>query len=140
MLTSQDIHKLPIGTILISRKYDMKAAANQRRIKEGFRRMKLLEYHVTGAIERGEAEPIVCVKPLPTLVYFKKFPEGDVIALMPREAYNHHSTDIMSYQRIGQHGAASIELLTELEDADRVERNSLKRELISLGYHIIEGN
>lgn len=74
-----------------------------------------------------------------TLIIFKKFPQGDVIALMPEDDADSQG-NIMSYQRIGQHGAASPELLEDLEDATKQERAALKRELESLGYLIKEGN
>jgi hypothetical protein len=74
-----------------------------------------------------------------TLMIFKKFPEGDVIALMPDEIADPYN-NIMSYQRIGQHGVASPELINELKDATKRERAALKRELKGLGYLIKEGN
>lgn len=75
-----------------------------------------------------------------TKMIFKKFPEGDVIALFPDEAADYNG-NIVSYQRIGQHSAASPDLLTELPDASKSERAALLRELTSLiGYDVEEGN
>lgn len=73
-----------------------------------------------------------------TLVIFKKFPEGDVIALMPEETWN--NSQITSYMRIGQHGGASPELVDELQDATKQERKSLLKELQNIGYNVKEGN
>lgn len=77
-----------------------------------------------------------------TVMIFKKFPEGDVIALMPEDSHQdgRGQTLITSYMRIGQHGGASPELIQDLEDASKQERKSLKQELKSLGYKIKEGN
>lgn len=70
-----------------------------------------------------------------TRVVFKKFPEddgGDVIALFPDEDADQQG-NIMSYQHVGQHGAASPELIEELEDATPEEYAPLKKELENLG-------
>jgi len=66
------------------------------------------------------------------LVTFRKFPEGDIIALFPEklEGYPY----LTSYQHIGQHSDASEELLDELEAATPEEYKPLLEELKSLGY------
>lgn len=69
-----------------------------------------------------------------TKVIFKRFPEGDVIALFPalpgtRDPYS----TCMSYMRTGQHGHASTDLFT-LPPAQPAEYADLQRELESLGY------
>lgn len=68
-----------------------------------------------------------------TKVIFKKFIEGDIIALFPNEIADPNN-NIMSYQHIGQHGAASPDLLHGLEDAKPSEYNDLLKEIISIGY------
>jgi hypothetical protein len=64
-------------------------------------------------------------------ILFRVFPEGDVIALFPNEAAD-LSGNITSYQRIGQHGAASPELVSELPEATPTEAAQLLKELISI--------
>jgi hypothetical protein len=70
-----------------------------------------------------------------TLVKFRLFPEGDLIALFPNEIADHQG-NIMSYMRIGQHGAASPELVKELKRATPKQYKSLYNELVSLGYEL----
>lgn len=63
-------------------------------------------------------------------IQFKVFPDGDVIALFPNETtFNGY---IQSYQRIGQHGDASPELLSDLRTATDQERAALLTELKSI--------
>lgn len=72
-----------------------------------------------------------------TKVVFKKFPEGDIIALMPEEKYQlDQETSIMSYMHIGQHGDACPSLVKELDAATPSEYYDLKQELESLGYNL----
>ncbi len=67
-------------------------------------------------------------------VVFRKFPEGDVVALFPEEAANPLG-HILSYQSEGQHGAASPELVSELAEATEAEYQPLLQELIvKVGY------
>ena len=64
-------------------------------------------------------------------IYFKVFPDGDVIALMPSEIADPRG-NITSYMRIGQHGAASPELMKEFRDATEEERANLLKELVAI--------
>ena len=66
------------------------------------------------------------------VVYFRKFPDGDVIALWDDGSTNPGL--IASYQHIGQHSEASPDLLEELEPATPDEYESLLNELESAGY------
>ncbi len=66
-------------------------------------------------------------------VVFRVFPEGDVIALFPDEVADPHG-NIMSYMHVGQHGAASPELVEELRPATLEESEDLKDELLRIGY------
>ena len=60
---------------------------------------------------------------------FRKFPEGDVIALFPGTSWDCYSnTDCMSYMHTGQHGPASVQLIKELERPDDSEIEELKKE------------
>lgn len=73
-----------------------------------------------------------------TQVIFRKFPEGDVIALFPNEKQGWHGSTsyIMSYMRTGQHGDASPELITDMKKATKKEYTALKKELESIGYKL----
>jgi hypothetical protein len=74
-----------------------------------------------------------------TRMIFKKFPEGDVVALMIDDIQQdgRGQTWVTSYQRIGQHSGASPELLQELPDATPEERKALVSELNNLiGYQV----
>lgn len=65
-------------------------------------------------------------------VVFRVFPEGDVIALFPGEQAGRGL--INSYQRLGQHGGASPQLVKELRKAARAEYAPLLTELKQIGY------
>lgn len=65
-------------------------------------------------------------------VIFRVFPEGDVIAFFPKELNGGLFCD--SYQHVGQHGDASLELIEGLRPATKAEYKALKRELESIGY------
>lgn len=52
------------------------------------------------------------------------FPEGDPILLFPSEEADHQG-NILSYQFVGQHGAASSKLITELGYATSDEAQDL---------------
>lgn len=73
-----------------------------------------------------------------TPVKFSKFPDGDIVALFPLEEWNRSlkpsDKHIASYQHIGQHGGASVELLTELEECKPHEYHGLLCELTGIGY------
>lgn len=76
----------------------------------------------------------------PTKVKFRKWAEdGDVIALFPEQDHasgNANLGCIMSYMHIGQHGEATVDLLTDegLVDATPAEYADLLRELKMIGY------
>lgn len=73
---------------------------------------------------------------LKTLVIFRKFRGGDVIALFPAELVGDHG-HCSSYMHVGQHGAANyIRLLTTTVLAAPQEYKTLKKELESLGYNL----
>lgn len=70
-----------------------------------------------------------------TKVCFRVFPDGDVIAIFPDEAWD-SSGNLASYQHVGQHGACDPGLLTELRMATAKEWLPLFNELVSLGYEL----
>jgi len=71
------------------------------------------------------------------IVIFRKFPEGDIIALFPDMIENKDKRYINSYMHIGQHSAASVELITELDIPTKKEITDLRNELHEIGYHPI---
>jgi hypothetical protein len=67
-------------------------------------------------------------------VIFRKFPEGDVIAFI--SGYNCNPGMMMSYQHVGQHGEASVDLIDELEPCTEQEIKAPLDELTSIGYDV----
>lgn len=68
-------------------------------------------------------------------VIFKKFEEGDIIALFPELTFGFGDT-ITSYMHVGQHSEASPELLTDLDSATESEYKALSIELTDIGYNL----
>ena len=69
----------------------------------------------------------------PIAVYFRKFEDGDVIALWDDgEGFGW----VSSYQHVGQHSCAGVELIIELAEATQHEYTPLLRELESIGYDV----
>ena len=73
---------------------------------------------------------------IPIKVHFRFFPAGDVIALWDEPA--DCQGNISSYQHVGQHGAASPELITSLRPATEDEKGDLRAELQRIGYVLEE--
>ena len=71
-----------------------------------------------------------------TKVIFRKYKEGDVIALFPEIADSPDPSYCSSYQHIGQHGAADPLIINETKRATPKEFAALKKELESLGYNL----
>jgi len=67
-------------------------------------------------------------------VWFREFPEGDVIALWDDGSTN--AGMIASYQHIGQHSEASPDLVDELPYVLPEDYAALKQELESIGYAV----
>ena len=67
---------------------------------------------------------------------FRKFEDGEVIALFPTEAWNRFDETITSYMHIGQHGGAHPDLIEELEVATAEEYKALETELNNIGYQV----
>ena len=63
---------------------------------------------------------------------FRKAPDGTIIALDP--AVVEGEGLILSYEHIGQHSPASVDLLTEWEKPNWAEVLPLYNELKSIGY------
>jgi hypothetical protein len=74
-----------------------------------------------------------------TKVIFRKFTNGgDIIALFPELAgTNDYQADCLSYQHIGQHGAADCPYITTVTLLAKPEEyKSLQAELKSIGYNL----
>jgi hypothetical protein len=69
-----------------------------------------------------------------TKVIFRKYKDGDIIALFPEEPFSVHSY-CSSYMHVGQHGAADVVyVMMDTKPAKPEEYAELKRELECLGY------
>lgn len=72
-------------------------------------------------------------QPVTINVYFRKFPEGDVIALWDEGDL---TPWISSYMHVGQHGEASADLVDSLDKATSEEYADLMKEMQGRGYEI----
>lgn len=71
-----------------------------------------------------------------TTVIFRKYPDGDILALMPYDIANGEG-NCTSYMHVGQHGAAHYEhCISQTKPAVYAEYKNLVDELISLGYNL----
>jgi hypothetical protein len=73
-----------------------------------------------------------------TKTIFRTFHTGDVIALFPEIPADYLGHHCMSYQTIGQHGAASPDLSHCTRAATADEIRPLRAELERMGYNIHE--
>ena len=71
---------------------------------------------------------------MPTKVVFRKFKEGDIIALFPRLPGTNDPYTCGSYMHIGQHGSTDPGIVNITELAKPTEYASLAKELRSIGY------
>lgn len=72
-----------------------------------------------------------------TLVVFRRWKNGDVIALFPYLPGAPDATTCQSYEHIGQHGAATPHLvIAATRPAKESEYADLKKELHSIGYDL----
>lgn len=69
-----------------------------------------------------------------TKVVFRKFKEGDIIAMFPREPGTYDASTCMSYQHLGQHGSADPRIVSITKLAKPSEYAALAKELRGLGY------
>ena len=70
-------------------------------------------------------------------IIFRKFKEGDVIALFPTEPATLDPNECTSYQHIGQHGAADVRgMIQATRPALPAEFVPLLAELESIGYDL----
>lgn len=73
----------------------------------------------------------------PTKVIFRKFKEGDIIALFPELPGDNNPATCNSYMHVGQHGVADIGIIRDTKPAHELEYKALYNELISIGYNLI---
>ena len=71
-----------------------------------------------------------------TLTIFRKFKEGDIIALFPEVKWDRQGLFCSSYQHIGQHGSADYAIISITKSATPEEYNDLKTELELIGYNL----
>ena len=70
-----------------------------------------------------------------TKVIFRKFKDGEVIALFPQEPATRNGWECMSYMHVGQHGGADPMIVHETKPAKWDEFVELLEELQSIGYN-----
>lgn len=73
-----------------------------------------------------------------TKVVFRKFKEGDIIALFPEILGTYDPRTCMSYQHIGQHGSADTAIINDTYPARVNESDDLFQELTAIGYNLKE--
>jgi len=97
----------------------------------------MISLHVAGKRKLLDCTSIMKNNESKTKVVFLKFPQGDIIAMFPEIPGTNKPGDCLSYQHTGQHGAASTELLRELQPATPEEYAPLKSELENhFDYHL----
>lgn len=70
-----------------------------------------------------------------TKVVFRKFKDGQVVALFPKLIWN-NAGDIASYMHVGQHAGANRCIVNDTKPATRQEYEELYKELKSIGYDL----
>ena len=70
-----------------------------------------------------------------TKVIFRKFKNGEVIALFPQEPATRDGWECMSYMHVGQHGSADPFVVNHTKPAMPWEYSELYKELKSIGYN-----
>ena len=71
-----------------------------------------------------------------TKVIFRKFKDGDIIALFPEEPGTNDPQTCSSYMHIGQHCVADMAIVPVTKIATADEYAALKEELESIGYNL----
>lgn len=69
------------------------------------------------------------------VVLFRKYPEGDILAIFPEIPGDYTGYECMVYQHLGQHGSGDCQgMMQATKPAKPSEYKALKRELESIGY------
>jgi hypothetical protein len=71
-----------------------------------------------------------------TKVIFRIYKDSEVIALFPEMSGTNNPSTCGSYMHVGQHGAASPELIQTTRPASRKEYAPLAAELRRIGYRL----
>ena len=73
-----------------------------------------------------------------TKVIFRKYPDGDIIAIFPEEPGDSNKSTCLSYMHMGQHSACDPYLvISETFPASSEEYKDLRNELeVSVGYDL----
>lgn len=75
-------------------------------------------------------------------VVFRKWKNGDIIALFPDEPWSRNGYAVTSYMHVGQHGAADYaSVIADTSPAQENEYKDLLNELKAIGYtdlHIVQ--
>lgn len=71
-----------------------------------------------------------------TKVIFRKFKDGEVIALFPELPGSMSLSHCQSYMHIGQHGTSSTSIYYDTKPVKPIDYMCLKTELWSLGYRV----
>lgn len=72
----------------------------------------------------------------PTIVVFRRWRDGGIIALFPEIPATNSYYDMLSYEHVGQHGAAR-DIVSETTLATPKQYADLKRELEGRGYKLV---
>lgn len=71
-----------------------------------------------------------------TRIVFRRFPDGEIIALFPDESWNKFDYTTASYMHVGQHGGADYRhVVTHTRPAAEPQYRDLLAELQRIGYH-----
>lgn len=81
-----------------------------------------------GKIEAKEIEK--------TKVIFRKWPDGDVIAIFPEMLGTNDYKTCGSYMHFGQHGSCDPEIISDTKPCDPLEYLDLEMELEDIGYNL----
>lgn len=72
-----------------------------------------------------------------TITIFRKYKDGEIIALFPAEKWNRNDNTCTSYVHVGQHGAADYDyVVSRTSLATPEEYADLKAELERIGYEL----
>jgi hypothetical protein len=72
-----------------------------------------------------------------TVVVFRRWPDGSIIALFPNEPFTHSRSTCMSYMHVGQHGEADYHYVVKVTKlASEAEQRPLRQELENIGYDL----
>lgn len=74
----------------------------------------------------------------PTVVIFRKWPDGDILALFPTVPGDVFGNLCNSYEHVGQHGNADYHgCIRQTKPAKPSEYADLKKELGRIGYNLV---